>query len=342
MAGEARSAPPDVAWVRALAEAPHAFGFFASLRRLECLHGDRPRLGRALRAADSPVRLGQDPSLEFPPATLASFRPGEGGGPHRLEVRFLGLFGPNGALPLHLTEYARERLRIHGDPTFARFADVFHHRALELFYRVWAVCQPTVSLDRPEEDRFGVYVASLVGLGMPSLRDRDAMPDFAKLHYAGHLACQTRHPDGLEAMVRDFFHLPARIVEFVGEWLVLPQESRLRLGESPVTGSLGVSTVIGERVWERQHKFRLVLGALGFDDYLRMLPGGQSLPRLVAMVRNYAGEQFSWDLRLVLKKAEVPRLQLGRIGQLGWTTWLLSGPARRDADDLVLWAEHYA
>ena len=64
--------------------------------------------------------------------------------------RLFGLLGPNGPLPLHLTEYARERLRHAGDPTLSRFLDIFHHRFLALFYRAWAQAQPHVNRDRPE------------------------------------------------------------------------------------------------------------------------------------------------------------------------------------------------
>ena len=158
--------------------------------------------GRASAAASRPaqdaVRLAQEPSVEFAPATLAGWEPASRTAPPaRLLVHFFGLFGPDGALPLHLTEYARDRRRNHRDPTFQRFADIFHHRALSLFYRAWANSRPTVSFDRPEEDRFALYVGALIGLGMDSLRDRDAMPDLTKLHFAGHLACQTRHAEGL-------------------------------------------------------------------------------------------------------------------------------------------------
>ena len=31
-----------------------------------------------------------------------------------------------------------------------------------------------------------------------------------------------------------------------------------------------------------------------------MLPGGPSLPKLVALVRGYVGDELVWDLRLVL------------------------------------------
>jgi len=60
---------------------------------------------------------------------------------------------------------------------------------LSLFSRNRAQAQPTVSLDRPQEDRFGEYVGSLFGIGMPAYHHCDAMPDLIKRHYAGHLSC---------------------------------------------------------------------------------------------------------------------------------------------------------
>lgn len=342
MASEHRAPADALELEQALRDAPSAFGFFQALRRLECAYRDGPRIGQTLRPGDEPVRLCQEPSLSFAPSTLAAFSRGTGDHPARLFVYFLGLFGPNGPLPLHLSEYARDRARNAGDPTFARFADLFHHRMLALFYRAWANARPTVSFDRPESDRFAVYLAALFGLGMPSLRGRDAMPDLAKLHYAGRLVCQTRHAEGLTAILADFFRLPVAVEEFVGHWLDLPKESYWRLGDSPRTGTLGVSTIAGSRVWDRQYKFRVVLGPLGIDDYSRMLPGGESLPRLVAAVRNYLGDELDWDLNLVLRRDELPPLKLGAQGRLGWTTWLTSRPPAEDAHDLYLQAMRYA
>ena len=71
-------------------------------------------------------------------------------------------------------------------------------------------------------------------------------------------------------------------------------------------------------------------------DYTRLLPGGESLRRLVAFVRNYIGDELAWDFRLILKRDEVPKLELGKRGQLGWTTWLGDRSADSDADDLVI------
>ena len=192
-------------FIEDLAAAPHRFDFNRVMREIEALHSDRPRFGRSIRPSEDKLRLGQEASVEFAPAMLADWAAGEGNRADRLLVHFFGLFGPDGPLPLHLTEYARDRLRNERDPTFQRFADLFHHRALSLMYRAWADVRPTVSFDRPASDRFATYVGALAGLGMQTLRDRDAMPDLTKLHFAGLLANQTRHADGLAAILTSFF-----------------------------------------------------------------------------------------------------------------------------------------
>jgi type VI secretion system protein ImpH len=310
--------------LRALARTPHRFDFFDVLRRLECAYPGSARLGRAARSSDEPIRLGQEPSLEFAPSTLATFAPSSGDKPPRLSVHFLGLLGPSGPLPIHLTDYARDRARNVGDFALVRFLDVFHHRILALFYRAWADAQPTVSFDRPAEDRFATYLGSLLGLGMPSLRDRDECPDRAKLYFAGRLAAQPRNCEGLTAMVGAFFGLPVKIEEFVGEWLALPAEARWRLGRGAF---LGQSTVAGARTWQRQSKFRIVFGPLHEGDFHSLLPGAARLRRLTALVRNYVGDSLNWDVRLHLEDRVRRPFALGCAARLGWTTWL--GPCRQ-------------
>jgi type VI secretion system protein ImpH len=225
------------------------------------------------------------------------------------------LFGPGGPLPLHLTEYAIERRRHVHDTTLIAFADVFHHRMLSLFYRAWSLSQPVVSFDRPEQDWFARYLASLFGMGLPALGGRDAFPDRAKLYYAGLLADHTRHPDGLRT---------------------LPVTSRCRLGASPETGSLGRTAVAGSWVWSGQSRFRIVFGALTLIDYQRFLPGQPALAEVIAVVRIYVGDELEWELNLVLKKGEVPPVALGGPLRLGWTTWLPHAARPGDANDLVL------
>ena len=328
---EQKTGQPEI--FEQLQENLYRLGLYAALRRIEAAFPNKPRLGTSKHASDDPVLLGQEPSMAFAASTLASFDTSREG-PPRLQQFAIGLFGPNGPMPLHLTEHARRRARSYDDPTFARFADLFHHRMLSLFYRAWANAQPTVSYDRPDEDRFADYVAALAGMAGPSLQRRDSMPDLAKRHYAGNLMFQTKPADALRALIENYMRVPTRIDEFVGQWLDLPERSHWRLGESKETGALGRTTTVGARIWECQRKFRIELGPLSVEDYKRMLPEGESMRRMADIVRNYCGDEWMWDMRLVLKKEDVPPLVLGGKGRLGWTTWLMGRSFEHDPGDL--------
>jgi type VI secretion system protein ImpH len=325
-----------VALFTALARAPWTFDLFQALRRIEAAFPDRPRLGHALRPAEEPVRISQEASVAFAPSTLSAFEDADGGRPPRLEQRVFGLLGPNGALPLHLTEYARDRARHHGDATLARFLDMFHHRMAVLFYRAWTEAQPTVQQDRGDDDRFARYVGSLCGYGSVAVRDRDAVPDHARRFFVGHLARGARNAEGLASILEGFFGLPARVEQLTLGWLDLAREERTALGGvRSLSGTLGAGAVLGSRVRDAQSRFRVVMGPMDLDRFVGFLPGGSSLARLVDWVRNWVAFEFDWQLQLVLARDEVPGVCLGREGRLGWTAWLGARRADADADDLT-------
>ena len=321
---------------RLLSENLHKYGFFYVVRLLECAYKNKPRLGEGKHPKDDPVRFGQEVALSFETATLSRFTQGKAGFPPRFIVRFFGFFGPNGPMPLHLTEYIRERIHHHRDHTLERFADLFHHRMICLFYRAWANTQPTVSFDRPETDKYATYVGSLAGLGLTSLSNRDAMPDLAKMHYVGYLAGQNKSATSLTAMLADYFQLTVTIEEFMGEWLDIAHSDLTRLGNTTRTGELGISAILGSRVWNCQYKFRIRFAALTLAQYHVLLPNGERIDQLIAIIRNYIGDELSWDVNLVLKKEQVPQAQLNGQCGLGWTTWLGERRSETDADDLKL------
>ena len=336
MAGTNRTSTDHVALLNELhADAPK-YDFFQALRLMECAASGNPRIGASTRLSEDPIRLGQLPTLAFAPSSVSELEPGRNGAPPRLLVKFMGMFGPNGPLPLHLTEYASQR-EIHSkDITFRRFMDIFHHRLLSMFYRSWADSQPTVQFDRPTEDRFSVYVGSMFGLGAPEARDRDQLPDLAKLYYGGRLACQAKNADGLQAMLEDFFQLPTNIDEFVGKWTDIPREFRCVLGRKKQSATLGQCATIGSQVWDCQQKFRITMGPMGWEDYQQLLPQGSGFGRLTALVKNYIGNELMWDVNLVLKKDAIPDAEIGLGTSLGRSVWLAEEHPQADADDLVL------
>lgn len=315
---------------------PYEFDFFRAVRLLQGAVPDRPRIGYSVSPGQDPIRFAQSPSLAFPPSTLEKVQVGGEVGVPRLFVNFFGLMGPGGPLPPHITEYARDRERHAGDRTISSFINVFNHRLISFLFRAWADSQKAVDLDRPDDQNYPVYIGSLFGIGLESLQNRDAVPDWAKLYFAGRLACQTRNAEGLEAIIQEYFEIKTEIQTFQGRWLDVPADSLCKLGDSPETGSLGVNSIVGSQIWDCQLSFRARLGPMSLRDYERMLPGGDAFERLKYWVLNYCGDHFMWDIQLVLKTDEVPDISLGNSGRLGWTTWLKTHPLTHDADDLIL------
>lgn len=336
MASQDRRASDRVNLLHTLHDRASHFDFHAVMRRLESLNRHLPRWGEALRPSDEPVRLGQVPSLAFQASQLASFDLADDIRPARLWVNFLGLLGANGPLPLHLTEYVRSRLRHSGDPTLTAFLNIFNHRILVLFQRAWSMARPTVALDRSEQNAFDAYAGALMGIGLPELQHRSSVHDHAKFYYLGRLSPAVKNAEGLRAILNDYFGYPTQIEEFVGEWLDLPEESRWRLGWSAEVSKLNDSTILGKRVWRCDHKFRVVLGPLESDDFRALLPGNPQLEHLKAMVRAYTGDEYEWDLRLILAENASRQVKLAAGDRLG--LWTQLGKTARGArrDDVII------
>jgi len=312
---------------------PEAYHVFQALRILEAEHDDLPRLGQSRRPREDAYRLGQEAEMAFPPTTLREFEPASATKKPTLINRFFGFFGPHGPMPIHFTEYVRDRKLNHSDPTLVDFLNMLTHRMMSLLYRAWTTGQPAVDLDRGEDTAIERHVAALSGHHGAALRKRDEMPDLAKRHFAGLLSMGPRNPEGLVALLSGFFSAPVTIEQFVGSWLELDPSDRWELGSNV---GLGQETSIGSRVWSRSAKFRLHIGPLSLEDYKRLLPGNPSLKRLTAIVRNYVGDTLAYDINIILRGDEVPPAILGQDIRLGHTTWIGTRETGTNADDLYL------
>ncbi len=305
MKSHARPALQDM--LGRLRQAPWKFGFFALLRRFGASYAQQPPIGLASRPQQEPFRLGQTAALVFAPREIAgAVLPGEseqrvpgaalprsGNNPALPMVRVygLGMLGPNGPLPLHYTELVRDRVENHNDSTLADFLDLFHHRYLTHMYRAWSQSQAAAGLDRAEDEAFSCYIARLTGHDPLEIRD-SVLPVHACLAASTHLSREARNPDGLAATLARFFAVPVQLQEFVLHWIRIDDEDQSHLGQSRASSVMGVGAIAGEVVADRQNKFRLVLGPLSLDQYLRFTPQGRDLATLVEWVRGFVGYEF--------------------------------------------------
>lgn len=319
MAGADGRTPNHLDYLRSIAPMARRYGFFALLRRLEARAPHLPRIGRARVPAQNIADLAQEPTLEFPSATVAEIEPAAGG---RFRVRglFLGLTGPMGPLPTHLTEYAfYERRSAHGRP-FGRFLDLLTDRMLQFFYRAWADSQPTTHADRPGDDRFAGYVAALSGTEETQTDKLDPSA-FNPLHYAGAFASR-RSPAVLQDALSHLLGKPVRLKEFVVRWRDVEQTDRTRVGRGAQFNQLGVDSMLGARVCVAEDTFRVMVRADGIDDYIQLLPGHPRHRAAQEAVSALKPSHLEWELELELDERHAPAARLDGRAPLGLASWL--------------------
>lgn len=302
-----------------LAKRVRRYDFFALMRRFECARRDLPRWGRALRPADEALRLEQEPTLGFAASPLTRFSPATEERPARLTVNVLGLSGPQGPLPLALSEYVYQRARHHDDPTWHDFLGLFQHRMLSLYYRAWADAQPAVTAERPDDDLFARSLAAVSGLELGTA-GVDGLPRTAPLHFAALLAGSRRPAAALERLLAGYFRQPVAIRPFAGEYLTLAPQDRTRLGQAPLP--LGRGLALGQRSWSAAHRFGVVFGPLDAGTFAQLQPDGTAAARLAYWLQLFAGDRLDWQLELRLAPDAWQPAALGQGSRLGRNCWL--------------------
>jgi type VI secretion system protein ImpH len=337
MAAEGRGSGPTVK--KTLDDEAFRFEFFQAVRLLERLDPGRAPVGRhEAPPGREAVRFRTRPTLQFPASQVYELkRTPEDAAPAELSVDFMGLTGPSGVLPSHTTELVAERARAK-DHAIWEFFDLFSHRMVSLFYRAWERYRFTVAFERGKHDELTDDLFALVGMGTRGLRGRLGLPDEALVFYGGLVAQRPHSAGAVASVLGDYFGVPARVEPFTGQWLELDGESRTRLGAA--NSRLGESTVAGARVWDAQSKFRVWFGPLRLAEFEGLLPAGADYAPAVSLGRLLAGAELDFDVRLVLKAAEVPDCRLGEGGptrpRLGWTTWLKTRPFQADDAQVLL------
>jgi type VI secretion system protein ImpH len=303
---------------RNLAAEPWRFDYFSLLRQLERTFKDQPRIGDAAALREEFARFGQDPFMEFPASNVARVVRDDDRA-LKVFVRHLGLLGPQGALPLSVTEEAYH-YALAGDDAFARFLDLFNHRFIQLFFRAWADARPIAQHDRPDADRFVAYLGSAIGIGSGPYHHLDSVPDAAKLGFAGLLGAQAKCASRLAAAIKGMFNVKVEVEEFVGSRLVIEASEWTTLGGR--YNALGEDALLGRSIFSVQDKIRIRIFTNSLAQYVRFLPTGDLCEPLADLVFFYNGEQLEYDAELAIPAGAAEPIRLGRFGQLGWTTWM--------------------
>jgi len=316
---------------------PWRFGFLALMREFERSHPDRPRIGRNASLREETVTPGQDPWLDFPNAEISGYDESEGRAP-RLRSRFLGYFGPQGALPLNTSHEVWQWYRARDD-AFVRFADLFGTRFLQLFFRAFADARGITQFDHGADDRFRVWLGALVGLP-----EGLALSDPARLQAAGLALGRVKSPVRLRQLLEAVLGVAVEIEEHVPMWLEFEPGDRSRVGMQGAT--LGRDCRAGSRVESVNEKILIRIRCASRAEYESFLPGKANFARLTGLLFWYLGPGTEAGIAPTLPAGQVGGARLDGGAALGWTGWIAPPPpadeaeARRHVGHAVFAADH--
>lgn len=330
MAAEDRPPAQHLTFLAAAAASARRFGLFAVLRGAEARAPELPRIGRARRPDQSIADLAQVPSLAFPDSTIESVEIVESRA--RVYGFWLGLTGPMGALPSHLTEFADFERRYARSRPFGRWLDLLGNRMLQFFYRAWAESQPAAQADRPDEDRFASYIGLLTG-ATEGVGERSPFPARARLHYAALFASR-RSAVGIEDALGHLLGQSVTLLEYQPRWRAVDPEDQTRLGRGFAT--LGVDALAGGRARVASDAFRIVVRAGSMREYEALLPEGERFRIASEALDAFAPSHLEWDLMIEMPERHARPARLDGRARLGWTGWLSPGQNDRIRADAHL------
>lgn len=326
MGAEERQSLPDLKETLAEIEKnARRFSFYRLVYLLERVYAKSPPVGQLGPASEERIRLRSDTSLIFAScdiSELSHHKYADGVERVRVTNAFMGLYGSTSPLPTYYVEQMAQVDYQGGPHPIREFFDVFHHRLLSLVYRTWTKYRFAVMYRKRGTDPFTRRMFCTVGVD--GFRDTEgALDRFLHLRYAPLLASKSRSARGLQVVLNDLFGtMGVRIEQFVGHWTMIEKPNRNKLGV--MNHQLGESMTIGRYVYDGTGRFTIVLGPLGYDEYLSFLPGGHRRPLMRGVVATFTRGQQDVMLELHVKTDAAPRLQLGapRAATLKRTAWL--------------------
>ena len=319
--------------IERLLERPREFSFFQLVKLLK-----RETPGAVLPGGPGPaerenLRFRPSLGIGFPPGDiheLTSLDTDEETGEARrwrVEVNFMGLYGPSSPMPTHFSEEFLWAAAAGTEADAAReFVDLFHHRIISFVFRAWLKYRHDEQFDAKALDDFSRRMLCLLGLGTAGMEKGAQLAPLPLLRTAGLLADRHRSAAGLEQYLRAHLGLDTlRIRPCVESTAHVPRSQQLRLGRP--SARLGDTAVLGEQMVDRAGTFRIEIGPTDVPSARRFLPGSPDLVKLVRLTRLYVHDPLKIELRLRIRAESVPPLRLTGRAQLGLghLTWLSPG-----------------
>lgn len=313
-----QATPPQAAdrpLLSALLDHASQMNFFRFCQLIELAAPNQPPLGTTDSPADEPVRFRSHGRFGFPRREIdaTEIDPDDPSKPPSVITTFLGLYGVDARMPSYFAdEIAQNR---EGAEPLAGFLDLFHHRVVTQYYRVWRKYRYPAGFRPDGVDEISQYLLSYAGLGIGT-------PDIARtvgprklLSMLGLAGQKTRTAEGLAGILR---HAVAdahvEVDEFHPVWIAVRGDQQMALGEA---------CLLGRGFHDRSNSVRITLTPQTRESVLALLPGHHAHREVMTLLRFYLGYEAQAHLEMQVAPGLMPEQKLNANDvRLGFTTRL--------------------
>ncbi|CAB3801335.1 hypothetical protein LMG28614_05369 [Paraburkholderia ultramafica] len=301
--------------------------FFRFCELIELAAPDKPPLGTSDSSSSEPVRFRSRARLGFPNREIdaVEYDPDNPSAPPAVRTTFLGLYGVDARMPSYFVdEVAQNR---DGAEPMAGFLDLFHHRVVTQYYRVWRKYRYPAGFRSGGTDEISRYLLSFAGLGFGAPEIAQAVGPRKLLSMLGLAGQKTRTAEGLAGVLQHAVP-DARITveEFYPVWIRAE-------GDTPgALGALGEGCLLGRGFYDRANTVRVVITPTTRESVLGLMPGRANHRELMALLRFYLGYEARAHLEMHVSPELMPAPQLNSDQvSLGFTTQLPQSRTREVA-----------
>ena len=297
--------------------------FFRFCELIELAAPDKPPLGASDSPATEPVRFRSRARIGFPNREIdaVEYDLDNPSAPPAVRTTFLGLYGVDARMPSYFVEEVAQN-RDGADP-MSSFLDLFHHRVVTQYYRVWRKYRYPAGFRSGGTDEISRYLLSFAGLGIGTPEIAQAVGPRKLLSMLGLASQKTRTAEGLKGVLQHAVP-DARITveEFHPVWIRVDDYS---------PGALGEGCLLGRGFYDRANAVRVIITPQTRESVLGLMPGRTHHHELMALLRFYLGYEARAHLEMHVSAELMPAQQLNSDQvSLGYTTQLAQ-PRRHDS-----------
>ena len=206
----------------------------------------------------------------------------------------------------YLDDIAQRR---EGHDALEHFLDIFNHRVMTQFYRIWRKYSYPATFEAGGTDATSQCLLGLMGMGIPGTGRHIATPVSRFLALLGIMRQPGRTAEGVQALVRQLTHNTRAVVTPHCPRRVQVAQPAVFSCKSPAR--LDGRTIMGSTAVDVNSQLLIALHTDDEQDAQRWLPGGELYADLHIMLRVYLGGRYRARITLTVPTTLLPPAQLG-------------------------------